>query len=318
MYMKSEDELRGIIQACKHVNSELLESEEIEFKEFSSASSLHGSKELAEEVSALSNKKGGVILVGIRDGGNIKDQQWANQLVGFELSDAIEIEQRIKGKIRPNIDIKAQYVVFEGKNYLAIHVPTRRDTLVSTSSGKTCIRDGRSSRPMQPEEIRLAVSGLVNYDWTAEVMDHIPDTALDSHAVEAAYSDYCARKQYSNENRPTISAFLEAIGATTNGTVTKSGLLFLGKPKDITKWLGSYEYRFTWRTGSGEILQNAVWDDNLWNTIQVIKDRFSSCNSEIPLEYAGKTHPCKKLDSTAFHECFMNALVHRDYSLRGW
>lgn len=315
--MKSESEIREIIQACKLVSSELLESEEVEFKEFATASSLHGSKELAEEVSALANKKGGVILIGIRDGGNIREQQWATQLVGFEISDLIEIEQRIKGKIRPNIDLKAHYVEFEGKNYLAIHVPTRRDTLVSTSSGKTCIRDGRSSRPMGPEEIRLAVSGLVNYDWTAEIMDHIPDKGLDSQAVEAAYSDYCSRKKYSDENRPTTEAFLEAIGATTNGAVTKSGLLFLGRPKDITKWLGSYEYRFTWRKNSGEILQNVVWDDNLWNTIQLIKERFNYCNSEISFEYAGKTHPCKKLDSTAFHECFMNALVHRDYSIEG-
>lgn len=317
MYMKSEDELRGIIQACKHVNSELLESEEVEFKEFSSASSLHNSKELAEEASALANKKGGVIIVGIRDGGNVRAQEWATQLVGFELTDPIEIEQRIKGKLRPYIDLKAQYIVFEDKNYLAIHIPTRRDTLVSTSSGKTCIRDGRSSRPMEPEEIRLAVSGLVNYDWTAEIIEHIRESALDSSAVDAAFNDYCVRKKYSDDTRPTTAAFLEAIGATTNGSVTKSGLLFLGKPNDITKWLGTYEYRFTWRTASGELFHNVVWDDNLWNTIQRIKDLFTSCNSEIPLEYAGKTHPCKLLDSTAFHECFMNAMVHRDYSIEG-
>ena len=315
--MKSEDELIGIIQACKHVNSEVLESEEVEFKEFASASSLHGSKELAEEVSALANKKGGVIVVGIRDGGNVKNQEWESQLVGFELADTIEIEQRIKGKLRPHIDLKAQYLEFEGKNYLTIHVPTRRDTLVSTSSGKTCIRDGRSSRPMEPGEIRLAVSGLVNYDWTAEVLDHIPDTALDHQAVDAAYQDYCARKDYPDDKRPNIAAFLEAIGATTNGAVTKSGLLFLGKPNDITKWLGTYEYRFTWRKSAGELIKNVVWDDNLWNTIQRTKDLFNSCNSEIFLEYAGKTHPCKKLDTIAFHECFMNSMVHRDYSIEG-
>lgn len=317
MYMKSEDELIGIIQACKHVNSELLESEEVEFKEFSSVSSLHNSKELAEEASALANKKGGVIIVGIRDGNNVQGQIWASQLVGFELADPIEIEQRIKGKLRPHIDIKAQYIEYEGKNYLAIHIPTRRDTLVSTTSGKTCIRDGRSSRPMEPGEIRLAVSGLVNYDWTAEVIDHIKESALDTEAVNAALADYCTRKGYPNDVRPSTAAFLEAIGATTNGSVTKSGLLFLGKPKDITKWLGTYEYRFTWRKSSGDLLQNVVWDDNLWNTIQRTKELFNSCNSEISLDYAGKTHPCKLLDSIAFHECFMNAMVHRDYSIEG-
>ncbi len=316
MYMKSEDELRGIIEACKHVNSELLESEDVEFKEFSNIGSLHNSKELAEEVSALANKKGGVIIVGIKDGSNVKNQDWKSQLVGFQISDTIEIEQRIKGKLRPNIDIRAQYINFEQKNYLSVHVPTRRDSLISTTSGKTCIRDGRSSRPMMPEEIRLAVSGLVSYDWTAEVMEQMRESNLDANAVIAAYNDYCSRK-YSAETLPTTSAFLEAIGATTNGVVTKSGLLFLGKPEDIAKWLGTYEYRFTWRQASGELLQNIVWDDNLWNTIQRIKNLFNSCNSEIPLQYAGKTHKCKMLDSTAFHECYMNAMVHRDYSIEG-
>ncbi|BCA28394.1 putative DNA binding domain-containing protein [Pseudomonas otitidis] len=317
MFMKSEDELKQIIESCKVVDSELIENEEIEFKEFSSLPSLHGSKELAEEVSALANHKGGVIIIGIRDGSNVKSQQWETQLVGFERADLLQIEQRIKGKIKPQIDIKAQYIDYEDKSFLALHIPTRRDTLVSTSSGKTCIRDGRSSRPMAPEEIRLAVSGLVNYDWTAEIMNQLHVDSLEESAVDAAYLDYCGRKKYPDGNLPSKDAFLEAIGATTNGAVTKSGLLFLGKPSDILKWLGSYEYRFTWRNSTGELLLNEVWDDNLWNTIQRTKRHFNNCNSEIPLTYSGKTYTCNLLDGAAFHECFMNALVHRDYSIEG-
>lgn len=317
MYMKSEEELRQIIEACKQVNSELIESEEVEFKEFAGVSSLHGSKELAEEVSALANKKGGVIIVGIRDGGSVKEQRWESQLVGFERGDEIEIEQRIKGKLKPSIDIRVHYISFEGKDFLVVHVPTRRDTLVSTSSGKTCIRDGRSSRPMSPEEIRLAVSGLVNYDWTAEVMGRLDVGALDAKAIDDAYADYCLRKRYSEADRPSKSAFLEAIGATTNGSVTKSGLLFLGKQSEILKWLGTYEYRFTWRNSSGGLHQNEVWDDNLWNTIQRIKSLFDSCNAEVKIQYSGKAYSCRLMDDAAFHECFMNALVHRDYSIEG-
>lgn len=317
MYMKSENEIKGIIEACKFVNSELIESEEIEFKEYGNVNSLHNAKDLAEEVSALANKKGGLIVIGIRDGGKIQANDWQSQLVGFEQSDPIEIEQRIKGKLRPSIDIRVQYIEFENKYYLAIHIPTRRDTLITTTSGKTCIRDGRSSRPMAPEEIRSAVSSLLGYDWTAEVMDHIQESNLDTNAVNAAYHDYCARKHYRDETRPTTAGFLEAIGATANGSVTKSGLLFLGKPAQIAQWLGTYEYRFTWRNSSGELIHNTVWDDNLWNTIQKTKDLFNICNSEISLDYAGKTHKCNILDSTAFHECFMNAMVHRDYSIEG-
>ncbi|MGA3681834.1 RNA-binding domain-containing protein [Pseudomonas graminis] len=315
--MKSEEDILKIILACKHVDSEMLESEDVEFKEFSSVTSLHGSKELAEEISAIANKRGGVIIVGIRDGSNVRNCEWSSQLVGFDVGDALEIEQRLRGKLKPSLDVKAQYLALDGKNFLVIHVPTRRDTLVSTSSGKTCIRDGRSSRPMSPEEIRLAVSGLVNYDWTAEIMENLDDSFLKHSSVIAAYDDYCNRKKYANEQRPTIQAFLEAIGATTNGCLTKSGLLFLGKPQEISKWLGIYEYRFTWRDRAGELIQNDVWDENLWETIERTKKLFDQCNKEVKVDYKDKEYTCKTFDSTAFHEGFMNALVHRDYSIEG-
>lgn len=317
MFMKSDDDIVKVLDACKHVDSEMLEGEEIEFKEYSNLHSLHGSKELAEEISALANKKGGVIIIGIRDGSNVKNCDWPSQLVGFEKGDLIEVEQRLKGKLKPSLDIKASYVEYDNKNYLVIHIPTRRDTLISTSSGKTCIRDGRSSRPMEPEEIRLAVSGLVNYDWTAETMTQLNDSSLKSSSVNEAYIDYCERKGYAKDTRPDKSAFLEAIGATTNGSVTKSGLLFLGKPNEISKWLGVYEYRFTWRTRTGELLVNDVWDENLWETIERTRVRFEKCNVDVEISYDGKNFTCKTFDSIAFHEGFMNALVHRDYSIEG-
>lgn len=317
MIVKTKEEILKVIEACKHVDSEMLESEEIEFKEFSGIKSLHGSKELAEELSALANKHGGIVIVGIKDGSNVSNANWSTQLVGFEKADCIEIEQRLKGKLKPAIEIKAEYLDFENKSYLAIHVPYRRDTLIATSSGKFCIRDGRSSRPMTPEEIKSAVSGLHNYDWTAEILDSLDKTALDSSSLSNALADYCARKSYGGANIPDEDSFLEAIGATSNGKLTKSGLLFLGKADLIRQWLGVYEYRFSWKTRSGQLIINDVWDENLWQTIARSESHFNKCNSEHNISFKGKTYSCKTLDDTAFHEGFMNALVHRDYSIEG-
>lgn len=317
MIIKTKEEIKGIISACKVVNSEMLESEEVEFKEYSSVISLHNSKELAEEVSALANKNGGVIIVGIKDGSNVKNNDWLSQLVGFEKGDVIEIEQRVKGKLKPSIDLNVEYVSFEEKNYLIIHVPTRRDTLISTSSGKTCIRDGRSSRPMSPEEIRGAVNGLHNYDWTSDILDSLDIYSLDDGSLKSAYLDYCERKKYLEDDKPSIDAFLEAIGATSNGNLTKSGLLFLGKENLIKKWLGVYEYRFSWKTISGELKINDVWSLNLWDSIKLAKRHFERCNIEFELPFKGKSYLCNTLDRVAFHEGFMNALVHRDYSIEG-
>jgi ATP-dependent DNA helicase RecG len=317
MIIKTKDEIFKIIEACKFVDSEMLESEDVEFKEFSNVRSLHNSKELAEELSALANKSGGVVIVGIKDGSNVVNSVWGTQLVGFEVGDLLEIEQRLKGKLKPAIDIKAEYIKFENKNYLIVHVPTRRDTLIATSSGKVCIRDGRSSRPMSPEEIKSAVSGLHNYDWTAEILESLDMSSLNLKSIEIAYGDYCIRKNYTADEFPGHVAFLEAIGATSNGALTKSGLLFLGKAEKIREWLGVYEYRFSWKTRSGQLVINDVWDDNLWETIHKSKDHFNTCNSESQMFFKGNTYKCKDLDSAAFHEGFMNALVHRDYSIEG-
>lgn len=317
MIIKSQDELLRIIEACKHVDSEMLENEDVEFKEYQSLKSLHNSKELAEEISAIANKNGGVLVVGIRDGSSITDKNWESQLVGFEKGDVIDVEQRIKGKLEPNLDLKAKYYEFEGKNYLTVHVPPRRDTLISTTSGKVCIRDGRSSRPMTPEEIQQAVGGLRNYDWTAEVVENLDIDCFDKESLTEAYEDYCSRKKYTSDDSPGEGAFLEAIGATSNGKVLKSGLLFLGKESIIHEWLGVYEYRFSWKTRSGKLLINDVWDSNLWNSINRARRHFAKCNSEHEIRFRNKRYKCKTLDEIAFHEGFMNALVHRDYAMDG-
>tara|TARA_R110001583_G_scaffold158217_1_gene310172 strand:+ start:452 stop:2161 length:1710 start_codon:yes stop_codon:yes gene_type:complete len=317
MIVKTRDELLKIIESCKHVDSELLESEEVEFKEFASIKSLHGSKELAEELSALANKRGGVVIVGIKDGNNVINSKWNTQLVGFEIGDVLEIEQRLKGKLKPSIEIKAEYIEYEAKYYLILHAPCRRDTLIATSSGKVCIRDGRSSRPMAPEEIQAAVSGLHNYDWTAEILDSLDSSYLNQESMKDAHADYCVRKNYDSNSTPSYDSFLEAIGATSNGNLTKSGLLFLGKECVIRQWLGVYEYRFSWKTRSGELRINDVWDENLWGTILRAKRHFDTCNIEHSINYKNENYKCKTLDENAFHEGFMNALVHRDYSIEG-
>jgi len=47
------------------------------------------------------------------------------------------------------------------------------------------------------------------------------------------------------------------------------------------------------------------------------KTHFDSCNSNLPLNYEGKTYSIPLLDKVAFHEAYLNALVHRDYSTDG-
>lgn len=318
MRIKDQDSIKEIIAACKVTPSESIESEEIEFKEYRDIHALHNDKDLAQEVSALSNFRGGIIIIGIKDSSNVSNQNWLSQLVGFEHGDVIEIKQRLKGKLKPSLEMCVEYLDFETKSYLILHVPHRRDSLIMTSSGKVYIRDGKSSRPMEPDEFKQAVNNLQNYDWSADSLDDLyVNTCLEPVALDEAYEDYCSRKKYPVESQPDKYAFLEAIGATNNGSLTKAGLLFLGKSDFIRQWLGTYEYRFSWKTRSEKLLKNEVWEECIWRSIKFAKDYFNACNINQEIKFRQKNYNAPILDEQAFHEAFINAIVHRDYSIDG-
>lgn len=307
--------LLTIFEAIKSIPSESFESETLEFKEYSSEKSLHNAKDLTEEISALANRQGGAIVVGIKDSCNVKNNDWASQLTGFQSVDLHTTKERLIGKLRPKmLELKLSVIEFENKNYLIIHVPHRVDTLVGTSNGKFYIREGKSSRPMEPDEITNAVKALQDYDWSAEILSEPTETMLDHASVKEAYDDFCLRR---NAVDITIDSFYEAIGVTVNGKLTKSGLLMFGTSTAIRDKLGNFEYRFSKKDSTGELLTNEIWDDCLWVTIKKAKQHFNANNNHINLEYKGDTYNIPQLDNIAFHEAFINSLVHRDYSIDG-
>src|SRR5262245_7737781 len=130
-----------ILTALKDTPSESLESDQIEFKKYDSENALHNARDLAEEISALANRQGGMIIVGVRDSSDVSYGNWSSQLSGFPHVDLHTTRERLIGKLRPKLELDLTEVQFEGKNYLVIGIPHRLDTLVATTSGKFCIRE---------------------------------------------------------------------------------------------------------------------------------------------------------------------------------
>jgi ATP-dependent DNA helicase RecG len=310
----NQSQIIKILDRLCNEPSESIESDTIEFKYYSSEAALHNAKDLADEISALANLKGGIILIGVRDGSNVPYRKWAEQLSGFTHVDLHTTRERLRGKLKPFIDINLVEISYDGKNYLLIRVPRCKDSLVTTTSGRVCIRDGKSSRPMTPDEIEQAVKNLQDYDWSSESLDLIPADALNTDAVQEALLDFTNRR-----NLPELDSanFLEAIGATHNGLLTKCGLLFLGKIDVIREQLGKYEYRFSRKSRGGILLVNDVWEDCLWETIKRGKTHFNHCNDMLKVVFEDKEYLFQLLDSVAFHEAYLNALVHRDYTIDG-
>lgn len=308
-------QIREILERVHLGPSSELESEQLEFKGYRDENALHNARDLPEELSALSNKGGGAIIVGVRAETDIPRGKWSAQLAGIEPIDSLTTKERLGGRLRPSVELSVRNMTFESRNYVVIEIPHMADSLVSTSSGKFYIRDGRSSRPMAPDEIERAVKALVKYDWSADACDVDPLKSLDEAAVAEAMPDFQQRRGL--EVGPLVRSFLEAIGATKNGVLLRGGLMFLGKATVIRRVLGDHEYRFSWKSSSGELVINDVWSGCVWSAIVRAKGHFSQCNRTEQFQYKEKTFSAPLMDATAFHEAYLNALVHRDYSSEG-
>lgn len=315
MNLQERQQILRLIEAAKTQPSEELESEKIELKGYRDEVTVNNSKDLSDEVCSLANKSGGFIIIGIKDSKNIENEDWASQLNGFPHCDQIELIERLKGRIKPAIELRAEWISYESKEYLVIQVPHRPDVLVSTSSGKYYIRDGRTSRPMEPGELEGHVRSLTSYDWSSEIISLGPDEVLDQTYLESAKSEF--EKKRGVEGTLTDDAFLEAIGATTNGQLTQGGLIFLGNEQAIRSNLGLHEYRFSWRTRAGGLKINDVWEGCLWKAILKSKSHFNQCNNIGEFTYKDEKFNVPLMDDIAFHEAYLNALVHRDYSEEG-
>lgn len=308
------NDLAMLLSKIKVNPSEFFETEILEFKEYIDEKAMFNANELVEEIVALANKKGGNVIIGIRDSSNAKGI-WSSQLVGFQNIDISKAIERIKGKIQPKIEINLIEYIYESKNFLVINIPHRRDQIFATSSGKFYIRDGKSSRPFTPSELENHVKSLQTYDWSSQSVELTIEEALSKSSVEDAFTIY--KRDRSISEPMSLEQFLEAIGVTKNGILTKGGLLFLGKSEIIKKQFGIFEFRFSWKTKNGALKINEVWSENLWLSIQKGKKLFNECNTIAEATYKSKKYKVPLLDEIAFHEAYLNALVHRDYSVEG-
>ena len=105
--MLAKSQFDEILNTAKKSPSEDLESDVLEFKCYKDENALHNAKELAEEICALANHKGGSVIIGIRDSSEIKNNRWEDQLVGFQSVDLPTTRERIRGRLKPEITIAA-------------------------------------------------------------------------------------------------------------------------------------------------------------------------------------------------------------------
>lgn len=206
------EELREII-ACG-------ETSKVQFKlMFSTA------KQIAEEMVAFANSKGGMIVFGVEDK--------TGQIIGLSYSEiqklSNEVSTAANDQVRPVIYLETEVVFVEGKRLLVAYVHEGGNKPYKTLSGNIWVKQGSDKRRIvENNEILSLFQASGSYHADEAV---IAGTSMAD--LEVAYINDYFQKVYGKPKESfgmPVDKLLTSLGILGNGgQVTRAGMLFFGQ-----------------------------------------------------------------------------------------
>lgn len=294
----TSEELRQIIRCG--------ETSRVQFKE-----SFNNQKQLAAEVIAFANSKGGMILFGVKDKtGDIKGLAYEEvQCIARELGNTAN-EQ-----IRPTVYLQTDVVVLDGAPILIAYIEEGINKPYKDLNGNIWIKQGADKRRItENSEILRLFHHSMNLEPDEEPVMGTSEKDLDMRLID----DFIRRvyqKEPENFGIP-YTQLLENIHILDNcGATTLSGLLYFGKrpqqfrPSFMIKAVAFY---------GNDIAETQYRDSkDLEGTIPELFDQgMAFLKANLHSIQAGQSfNSIGKLEISeiALEEILQNALVHREY-----
>lgn len=278
--------------------------------------------ELAKDVVAFANKKGGFLFVGIED----KTKEINPE---FEYSDAkvFELIRQIQDRTVPSITIKPHRLTIEGKEILVLEVPFTTQ-LHRTSKSEYLIRSNDGNRPIETYEMATvqAEKGLIVYDqktWDLSLSSKETDkqgNPIPGWQDIEKTRDLFLRIQrekpqspYLKNNSPEFTETLGLIKEENGKSLpTTTGILFIGN----TKALKELPYN--------QIKYIRYYEDGTYapfeysgNLIEMADACYQQLKSETKLKefhFGLFREYIEDYPEVVLRELLINAIAHRDYS----
>ena len=303
--MYSDDEIRRQLL--------LGEDSNWEFKEIAFADNRPISPrrdDLADEIAALANASGGILLCGVTDDGNVQAMS-RGQMDALELLIAEICSDSVRPSIRVNIFRRE---VSEGMPFLLVEVPEGHAQ--HDSPGGSFIRVGSTKRRMTSEErLRLAQRrGQASFLWFDK--QTVTETGF------GTLDETLWKPLLSVEGAADPEVALEKMGLLAtdeNGTMraTVAGILMCSNSPE--QWLPNAcitatRYKGTDRA-SGQVDAQTIVGPLDQQITQALSFAVRNMGVAARKEPARQNLP--QYSEKALFEALVNAVVHRDYSIRG-
>lgn len=299
---------------------EQLEEKVIFGKSQKNYSSSYG--ELAKDVVAFANKKGGFIFIGIVD-----DTKEINKEFNYIDTKVFELIRQIQDRTSPSITVKPHKMKVHGTDVLILEIPFSTQ-LHRTSKGEYLIRSNDGNRFIETYEIATiqAEKGLIVYDqktWDLPFSSVENDRQgnpipgwQDLNRTRDLWNRIQKEKPLSPYLKNNSSEFVETLGLIKeiNNTYlpTTSGILLIGNQKALKEFpYNQIKYIRYYEDGTYTPFEYSG------NLIEMADACFTQLKSEIKLRefhFGLFREYIEDYSEIVLRELLINAIVHRDYS----
>lgn len=265
-------------------------------------------EEMARDVVAFANKKGGFLFIGIAD----KTKEINHDFICTN-DKLFDLLRQIQDRTQPSITLVPHRLIVEGTQLLVLEIPFSRQ-IHCTSKGEYLIRSNDGNKAIEPHEMAtiMAEKNLIVYDqktwkvsnWQDEartqiIRDNIRKARMDSPLIQKGNDDFKDALNFEKEDNGDILP-------------TTTGILLAGNDKAL-KEIPYSQIKYVRYAADGSY-QPYEWKGNL---IEIVDGCFAQLKSEIQTqEFSfGLFHEfVEDYSEVVLRELLVNAVVHRDYS----
>ncbi len=264
--------------------------------------------ELARDVVAFANNKGGFLIIGIED-----KTKSVNDKFTYDETQLYDLIKQIQDRTRPSITLTPHKLTVNGHNLLVLEIPFT-PYLCSTTKGEYLIRSNNGNRAIQPNEMATILSekGAIVFDQKTWNLKDWQDSARVSNLqnlIRIARPD----SPYLKDNIDDFNDVLSLVKEEDDKILpTTTGVLFTGNDKALREFpYATIKYIRYFDNGTYRPYE---WSGNL---IEVADACFAQLKAEIQqveMNFGLFHDAIEDYSEVTIREVLINAIAHRDYS----
>lgn len=266
-------------------------------------------EEMARDVVAFANLKGGFLFVGIVDG-----TKEVNQDFKYDNQKVFDLIKQVQDRTFPTITLIPHTLKVDGRELLLLEIPFSNQ-MHRTSRGEFLIRSNDGNRPIEPYEMStiLAEKGMIVYDqqtWK------VGSDWIDPKRLARLRDLIEAKNSESPYLDKTDEDLLDSLGMTREDNdgiqPTTTGLLFIGNDRALRE-LPYYQVKYIHYFSDGTYRPY----EYKGNIVEVAEACFNQLKAEIKQKefvFGLFREYVEDYSEIVIRELLINALAHRDIS----